>query len=40
MSSSSNCSDKTLKEEIIETLDEDETRVDIGGSQQVESGGN
>ena len=39
MSGSSNCSDETSKEEI-ETLDKDETRTDIGGSRQVESGGN
>ena len=32
--------DKTSKEEIIETSDEDKTRADISGSQQVESGGN
>jgi len=33
-------SDETSKEEIMETLDEDETQVDIDGSRQVESGGN
>ena len=39
MPSGSNCLNETLKEEI-ETSDKDETRTDIGGSQQVESGGN
>ena len=39
-SGSSNCLDDMSKEEIIKTSDEDKTRVDIGGSQQVESGGN
>ena len=32
--------DETLKEEIIETSDEDKTRADISGSRQVDSGGN
>ena len=40
ISGSSNCLDETIKEEIIETSDEGETQVDIGESQQVESGGN
>ena len=48
MSGSSNCSDETSKEElnkmskeeIIETSDKDETRADISGSRQVDSGGN
>ena len=39
-SGSSNCSNETSKEEIIETSGKDETRTDIGGSRQVESGGN
>jgi hypothetical protein len=46
MSSSSNYSDKTLKEEldeklkeeIIKTSDKDKTQVDISGSWQVDSG--
>ena len=38
-SSSSNCPDETSKEEI-EMSDEDETRVDIGRSRQVDSSGN
>ena len=40
MSSSSNCSDETSKEDIIKTSDEDETQVDISRSRQVESGRN
>ena len=37
--SSSNCSNETLKEEI-EMSDKDETQTDIGGSRQMDSGGN
>ena len=40
MSNSSNCLNKTSKEEVIEMSDKDETWTDISKSRQVEPSGN